>query len=58
MLQNMSLGAVLSDKYPDGTEKPIAYASTALIKHKIKYLQVHEEGASVIFALKNLINIY
>ena len=54
----MSLGAVLSDKYPDGTEKPIAYASTALIKHKIKYLQVLEEGASVIFALKNLINIY
>ena len=46
------LGAVLSHKYPDRTEKPIAYASRILNKNKINYSQVDKEGAPIIFALK------
>ena len=46
------LGAVISHKYPDRTEKPIAYASGTLNKNEINYSQVDKEGASIIFALK------
>ena len=46
------LGAVLSHKYPDGTENSIAYASRTLNKNEINYSQVDKEGASIIFALK------
>ena len=46
------LGAVLSHKYPDRTEKLIAYASRTLNKNEINYSQVDKEGASIIFVLK------
>ena len=46
------LGAVISHKYPDRTEKPIAYASRTLNKNEINYSQVDKEGASIIFAFK------
>ena len=46
------LGAVLSYKYPDGTGKPIAYASRTLNKNEINYSKVEKEVASIIFALK------
>ena len=46
------LGAVLSHKYPDGTEKSIAYANRTLNKNEINYSEAEKEGASIIFALK------
>ena len=46
------LGAVISHKYPDRTEKPIAYASRTLNKNEINYSQIDKEGASIIFAFK------
>ena len=46
------LGAVLSHVYPDGSEKPIAYASRSLNSSELKYSQVDKEGAAIIFALK------
>ena len=46
------LGAALSHKYLDRTEKTIAYASRTLKKNEINYSQVDKEGTSIIFALK------
>ena len=46
------LGVVISHIYPDGTEKPIAFASRTLNKHEVNYSQVDKEGASIIFGLK------
>ena len=46
------VGAVLSNVYPGGIEKPIAFASRSLNKHEVNYSQVDKEGASVIFAMK------
>ena len=52
------VGAVISHKLKDNTEKPIASASKTLDRHQINYSQAEKEGLAVIFALKNLINIY
>ena len=46
------IGAVLSNVYPGGVEKPLAFASRLLNKHEINYSQIDKEGASVIFAMK------
>ena len=46
------LGAVISHVYPDGSEKPLAFASRTLNKYEINYSQVDKKGASVIFGLK------
>ena len=45
------LGAVLSHVFPDGSERPIAYASRSLNESEIRYSQVDKEGAAIIFAL-------
>ena len=52
------LGTVLSHKYPDRTEKLIAYASRTSNKNEINYSQVDKEGALIIFVLKILTNMY
>ena len=46
------LGAVISNIFPNGEEKAIAYASRTLNKHEINYSQIDKEGAAVMFALK------
>ena len=46
------LGAVISHIFPDGSEKPIAFASRTLNCNEINYSQVDKEGAAVIFAVK------
>ena len=46
------LGAVISHIYPDGTERPIAYASRSMTQAEKNYSQIDREGLSIIFGVR------
>ena len=46
------VGAVLSHVFPDGTERPISYASRTLTKSEKGYPQLEKEALSLIFGVK------
>ena len=45
------VGAVLSHKFDDGDEKPIAYVSRTLNKTELKYAQIGKESLAIIFGI-------
>ena len=46
--------AVLSHKYPDGKERPLAFASRSLGDSEKNYSQFEKEGLAIVFGVEKL----
>ena len=46
------VGAVLSHKYPDESERPVAYVSRTFLPSECNYTQIEKEGLALIFGIQ------
>ena len=49
------LGTVISHIIPDGTERPISFASRTMTEHEKNYAQYEKEGLPIMFGLKKFL---